>query len=150
MTRSPSCGRLHRQTVKPMPPPTSRLFFHVNVWLDGPWRRHSFKRRQHREDAMAARTCHLGRYDSHFSVHKAARRPAKQKSQNLSNSVFLWSHNQVGQKVGTFMASPHARYDVQRRPPLRTLVCTLSSNQKQDQKKNTRAGTIWKIQLARE
>ena len=32
-----------------------RLFFHVNVWLDGPWRRHSFKRRQHHEDAMAAR-----------------------------------------------------------------------------------------------
>ena len=55
VTRSPSCGRLHRQTVKPLPPP-NRLFFHVSFWLDGPWRRHSLKRRQHHEDAMAART----------------------------------------------------------------------------------------------
>ena len=33
-----------------------RLFFHVNVWFDGPWRRHNFKQRQQHKDAMAART----------------------------------------------------------------------------------------------
>ena len=33
-----------------------RLFLHVSVWLDGPWRRHTFKRRQHHEVAIAGRT----------------------------------------------------------------------------------------------
>ena len=33
-----------------------RLFFHVYFWLDRTWCRHSFKRRQRHEDAMAART----------------------------------------------------------------------------------------------
>ena len=33
-----------------------RLFVHENVWLVGPWHRHSFKRRQHHEDAVEAKT----------------------------------------------------------------------------------------------
>ena len=32
-----------------------RLFVHVYIWLDGPWHHH-LKRRQHQEDAVAART----------------------------------------------------------------------------------------------
>ena len=56
VTRSPSCARFHRQTVTPLPPPTTHLcclFFHVSVWLYGSWRQHSFKRRRHHDDATA-------------------------------------------------------------------------------------------------
>ena len=53
VTRSPSCARVHRQTGKPLPPPTC-VFVHVSVWLDGPSRRHSFKRRQPRNGSASA------------------------------------------------------------------------------------------------
>ena len=64
-----------------------RLFVHVSVWLDGPWRRHSFaaptpRRCDRRKDK---RTKHMGVLDFAtwhemaviFTVYKAARTPAK-------------------------------------------------------------------------
>ena len=54
-TRSPSGGACTDRLLSPCHhAPVSSLL--PRNWLDGPWRRHSFKRRQHHEDAMAART----------------------------------------------------------------------------------------------
>ena len=130
-----------------------RLFFHVNVWMDGPCRRHSFKRRQHHEDAVAARTKRPNKrafWTSPFgttwqSLFLCARLPEgrqKNKSQNSkSNRIFLCSHNSAGCKVrstrasvGRFLASPHARDDVEPRPPWRTPSCDSLGNHLQQQK----------------
>ena len=84
-----------------------RLFFHVNVWLDGPWRRHSFKRRQHHEDAMAARrkrpkkrvfwTLPCGTIWQSFFCAQGCPKAGKKKIAKLkSKRIFIWSHNSVG------------------------------------------------------
>ena len=55
--RSPSCERLHRQTGLPLPPPTCVVSSSTYLFgWTGPWRRHTPQRRQHHEDAVAART----------------------------------------------------------------------------------------------
>ena len=119
-----------------------RLFFHAPVWLDGPWRRHSLKRRLHHEDAMAARTKpHKRAFWTLHLVHKAAQ---KISHNSKSNSIFLWSHNSVGYKVrssrpsaGKFLASSHARDNVESRPPWRTPSCNSLGNHLQQQKSTT-------------
>ena len=153
-SRSPLCGRLHRQTVKPLPAPTCVVSSSTDLFgsFDGPWRQHSFKQRQHHEDAIAARTkktkqtsvLNFAIWDDMaviVSVHKAARRPAK-KSKNLKKQKhhFLWSHNSVGFYVrssrpssGKFQASLHARDDVEQRPPWRTPSCNSLGNHLQQQ-----------------
>ena len=131
-----------------------RLFFHVNVWLHGPWRRHSFKRRQHHEDAMEARTRRPNKrafwtlpfgtiWQSFFLCARLPEGGQKKIAKLKSNSIFQWSHNSVGYKVrssrpsaGKFLASPHARDDVEPRPPWRTPLCNSLGNHLQQQKKH--------------
>ena len=77
-----------------------RLFFHVNVWLDRPWRRHSFKRRQHHEDAMqqgqkdqtneSSGLCHLGRYGSHLFCAQSC--PKADKNNRKTQKVIALSY----------------------------------------------------------
>ena len=86
VTRSPSCARLHTQTVQPLPPPTCVVSFSTHPFG---WTEHG-----------AVTFSSGGQYGSHFSVHKPARGLAKQKSQNFENkSIVLLSHNTVGCKM---------------------------------------------------
>ena len=70
-----------------------RHFVHVYVWLEGPWRRHSIKRRQHHEDTIAARTKQMSVLDVAssdemaviFTVYKAScPKASKKKTQNVT------------------------------------------------------------------
>ena len=79
-----------------------RLFFHVSVWLDGPWRRHSLKGRQHHEDAMAAKTKRpnkrafwtlpFGTTWQSIFLCKAARRPTKKNRKTQKVKAFSYGH----------------------------------------------------------
>ena len=138
-TRSPSCERLHRQTWSAAATTDlCQLFVHVSFWLDGPWRRHNFKRRQLHEDAIAARTKRPNKKSvldtatwddtgSHFYCVHGCPKAGKKSKNSESKSIFLWSRNPVGYKLrssrpsaGKFPGSPHAHDDVQPRPPWRT------------------------------
>ena len=132
-----------------------RLFFHVNVWLDGPWRRHSFKRRQHHEDAMAARTKRPNKrafwtlpfgtiWQSLFLCTRLPEGRQKAPKNSKSNGIFFWSHNSVGCKVrssrpsaGKFLASPYAHDDVEPTPLWRTPSCKSLGNHLQQKKSTT-------------
>ena len=151
VTRSPPCGRLHRKTVKPLPPPTC-LF----GWTD-PWRRHSFKRRQHHEDAMAAKTKKTKQTSAldfaiwdgmaviFFSVQNAARRPAKtnRKTQKLKafycGRTIQWPIKVRSSRPSAvkFLASPHARDDVESRPPWRAPSRNCMGNHSKQQRSTT-------------
>ena len=124
-------ARLHRTgLVSPCHhPPASSLRPTCPVWLDGPWRRHSLKRRQHHEDAIAARTtgtkqmsvldfAHLGTIGQVIFVcaqgYPKAGKKKIAKTQKVG-AFFLWSHIQWAMRSdrpdppGGFPASPHAR-----------------------------------------
>ena len=72
--------------------------------------------------------CHFRRYGSHFFCAQGCPKASKLKIAKLKNkSIFQRSHNSVGYKarssrpsVGKFLANPHARNDVEPRPPGRT------------------------------
>ena len=88
VTRSPSCGRLHRQTVKPLPPPTCVVSSstHVFGWTDHGASTASsganitrMRPQQGQEDQTNERSglCHLGRYGSHFFCAQGCRKAGK-------------------------------------------------------------------------
>ena len=140
---------LHRQTVKPFATThLCRLFFDVNVWFDGPWRRHSLKRRQHHEDAMAARTTKGPNKQAFWTLPCGTMWKSFLLSpKSKSDSVFLWSHNSLGHKARCsrpsckkLPTSVHTRDDVEQTPPLRTPACNRSDNHLQH-KKTPRAGS---------
>ena len=77
--------------------------------------------------------CHLGRYGSQcFLCTKAAPKAGQKKIEKLKKQkhFHMVAHNSVGCKVrssrpsaGKFLESPHARDDVEPRPPWRTPSC---------------------------
>ena len=84
VTRSPSCGRLHRQTVKPLPPPTvvsssTYLFGSTDhgAGTASSGANTTKMRWQQRQNATWDDVAVI------FSLHKACRRPAKKKIAKL-------------------------------------------------------------------
>ena len=95
--------------VSPCPTHLRHLFVRVSVSLDGPWHRHSLKRRQHNEDAIEAKTKrpkkkfrNLGRYGSHLFCAQGCPKAGKKKNcttcVSLKN-ILLRSHNSVRHRV---------------------------------------------------
>ena len=149
VTRSPSCASLHRQTAKPLPPSTCVVSSptYLFCWTDGPSRLQAAPTPRSCDRSKDKRTKQMSVLKTAiwddmaviFTVYQAPRKHAKKKTQKLkSNGIFLRSHNSVGYEVrssgpsaGKNLASPHARDDVEPRPPLRTSSCNkLGKHQK--------------------
>ena len=154
-TRSPSCGRLHRQTLLSpcLHPPVSPLL--PRKCLVGRTMAPSHlqapptpRRCDDSKDKKTEQTSVLDFAISDdmaviFSVYKAARRTAKKTQNSKSSNMFPWPHNSVGYKVRSsrrsaerFLASPHARDDVEPRTPWRTPSCKSLGNHLQQLKKH--------------
>ena len=125
VTRWPSCGRLHRQTVKPLPPHLGRLFVHVSVLVGRTMapQLQAAPTPRRCDGSKDQKTKQTGVLDFAiwdemaviFSVYKAARRPAK-KSQN-SKRAFSYDRTvqwaTKSDRPDPVLASPHARDDVE-------------------------------------
>ena len=110
VTRSPSCGRLHRQTVKPLPPPTcvvssshkrlvGRTMAPSQLQAAPTPRRCDGSKDKKTKDKKTKQTSVLdfAIWDDMaviFSVHKAARRPAKRKHRK-TQKVIAFSYDRT-------------------------------------------------------
>ena len=157
VTGSPSCERLHRQTVKPLPPttcvvssstyPSGGTQHGAVTASNGACTTKMLSQQRQKDQIRHSRTLPLATILKLFLLFKqAARRLVKKniRIRSKSNHVFLWSDNSVGHKVRSsrpsarkFTTSPHGLDDVEKRPPLRTPACNHSGNQLQHRQSNT-------------
>ena len=112
VTPSPSCGRLHRQTVKPLPPPTCVVS--SSTYLFG-WTDHGavtassganttkmrWQQRQKYQTNERSGLCHLGRYGSHFFCAQGCPKAGKKnRKTQKSKSIFSYGRTQLSGLLG--------------------------------------------------